>query len=109
EALAVYRAHREAISLVLVDVSLPAAGGPGILRALKELDPSVRCCFMGGGLDPHTAESLLALGCERLFPKPVYWPELARSLLELQDAVLSEAERRKPPARRKRRGHPGAC
>jgi DNA-binding NtrC family response regulator len=109
EALAVYRAHRGAISLVLVGVSLLPAGAPAILRALKELDPTVRCCFMGGGLDPHTAESLLALGCERLFPKPVYWPELARSLLELQDATQDQAECRKKPARRERRRHPGAC
>src|SRR4051812_15644145 len=46
EALEVYRRHREAIDLVLLDVVMPGMGGCQTLAALRDINPGVRCCFM---------------------------------------------------------------
>lgn len=80
EALAIYRRHASAITLVLLDVHMPGLDGPHLLRALKELDPHVRCCFMSGDLGWYCEEDLLALGAERVFIKPFCPDELVEYL-----------------------------
>ena len=68
EAIDVYRRHRRAISLVLLDVQMPGLDGPRTLAALRKLDPHVRSCFMSGHAGMYSTEDLLALGAARVFP-----------------------------------------
>jgi DNA-binding NtrC family response regulator len=79
-ALEIYREHREAVSVVLVDVRMPDLDGPQTLAALQRINPAVACCFMTGHAGEYTPESLLALGALRLFDKPFRLEEIAHAL-----------------------------
>jgi DNA-binding response OmpR family regulator len=64
EAIEVYRANRESVSVVLLD------GSAATLAALRTLNPTIPCCFMSVAPEQYTAKELLDLGVDHLFPKP---------------------------------------
>ena len=70
EAVEVYRRHREAVALVLLDVRMPGLDGPATLAALRQVDPLVRCCFMSGNTGEYAWDDLTALGAVCVFAKP---------------------------------------
>jgi CheY-like chemotaxis protein len=70
EALGLYRQHRPAIGLALLDVRLPGLSGPATLDALRRLNPEVRGCFLCAGPWPHARESVPDRGAAQVFPKP---------------------------------------
>jgi CheY-like chemotaxis protein len=81
EAVALYREHRGSVGLVLLDVRMPGLDGPRTLALLRDVDPTVRCCFLTGGSGDYSDDDLLALGALRVFHKPVSsYAELARTL-----------------------------
>ncbi len=82
-ALALYRRHRAAVRLVLLDVRLPGLDGPGTLAALRVLDPQVRCCFLSGVVYGDEEPALLRLGALRVFRKPTPVAEFLRAVCEL--------------------------
>jgi CheY-like chemotaxis protein len=83
EALDLYRRHRAAIDVVLLDVRMPGPDGPQTLAALQQLNPHIRCCFMSGDLGSYTEERLRKLGAAAVLPKPFHLDEVARVLREL--------------------------
>jgi CheY-like chemotaxis protein len=73
EALALFRALRGEVALVLLDVQMPQMNGPATLAALQQIDPAVRCCFMSGfpeNLVPHQSEDASSLGMVEILDKP---------------------------------------
>jgi two-component system, OmpR family, response regulator len=70
EAVELYRAERNRIDLVLLDVQMSPWDGPRTLAELRQLDPDVRAVFMSGSTDRYTTAELLALGAVQVFPKP---------------------------------------
>jgi CheY-like chemotaxis protein len=81
EALKVYEEHHPTIGAALLDVVLDDGDGPAALARLREVDPSVRCCFLTAGAGRYSDDALLALGALRVFTKPVSdYAELARTL-----------------------------
>jgi DNA-binding response OmpR family regulator len=87
EAIELYRAHRDEIDVVLLDVKMPGLDGPGTLAALREIDPSVRCCFMTGDPGHYTPRMLVDLGAVIVFEKPFRPGEVARQLMSLARSV----------------------
>jgi CheY-like chemotaxis protein len=83
EAVAVYREHGRDIDLVLLDVRMPGLDGPQTLAALREIDPTVRCCFMSGQAATYGPDELRALGAVGVIPKPFNLAELGRALRDL--------------------------
>jgi CheY-like chemotaxis protein len=83
EALALFREHGADVAMVLLDVRMPGMDGVATLRALREIDPKVRCCFLAGYPGLQGAMSLLEWGAERFFTKPFMPAELARDLWEM--------------------------
>jgi DNA-binding response OmpR family regulator len=88
EALAQFLAHQEKIDLALLDVRMPGLDGPGTLLLLRQLRPTLRCCFMSGELGQTGMEELLSLGAERVFFKPF---PLHRASSELWQLVCAGA------------------
>jgi CheY-like chemotaxis protein len=68
EALRLFR-ERPA-DVVLCDVRMRGVDGPETLRALRGLDPAVRCVLMSGHSGRHTAEALRGLGAAAVVEKP---------------------------------------
>lgn len=93
EAVALYASHRELIDVVLMDVCMPGLDGPATLRALRSINPDIRCCFMSGGLGDHTEDSLRSSGSAVLLRKPFRIEEAARILA----AMASPSQLRETP------------
>jgi CheY-like chemotaxis protein len=86
EALVAYRQHRERIAVVLMDVRMPGQDGPTTLVQLRQLNPTLCCCFMSGHTGDYTLDDLLACGASFCFDKPFRVDEVARTLLQLAKA-----------------------
>jgi len=89
EALEMYGLHQNEIGLVLLDVRLPRLDGPETLGVMREFDPSVECCFMGGRLGVYTMEHLEALTPLPFFEKPFRVLETVEALWQLVGAQLN--------------------
>jgi CheY-like chemotaxis protein len=85
-ALELYRQHREAIDVVLLDVRMPELDGPLTLDALRVINPNVCCCFMSGETGKYPYESLEQWKPARFFSKPFALPAVARTLMDLAGA-----------------------
>ncbi len=70
QALELYRAHRDEIDVVLLDVRMPGMNGAQTFAALRELDPAVPCCFMSGDPGDVSISALLARGAAGFVAKP---------------------------------------
>ena len=81
DAAALYREHRKAIDVVLLDVRMPDQDGPETLSALRELDSNVRCCFMSGDAGNYSEQDLIGMGAVAVIRKPFRMSELAQQLL----------------------------
>jgi CheY-like chemotaxis protein len=80
EAIEIYKAHRQDIAAVLLDVLMPDQDGPSTLGILRTIDPDVRCCFMSGDLGKYTQDGLLAGGAAHVLFKPFPLSEVAQVL-----------------------------
>jgi CheY-like chemotaxis protein len=93
EAVDLYRQHREAVAVVLMDVQMPGLDGPKTLEALQQINPEVRCCFMSGHAGKYNDAELRAGGAS-FIDKPFSLAglfELLTSLVQKQGEVVVEA------------------
>jgi CheY-like chemotaxis protein len=81
EAIAVCRQHPE-ICLAFIDVFMPHWDGPAVFKALRHINPRIRCCFATGMVDSR-ARDWTDLGVSRVFQKPFDLASLAESVFEL--------------------------
>lgn len=81
EGVDLYRRFGSQIDVVLSDVQMPVLDGPKTLDALREINPSVRFCFMTGDTRSATLTNLLRRGAMRVFTKP--FPSVAGVAEEL--------------------------
>jgi CheY-like chemotaxis protein len=90
EAIAVYRAHKEDIAVVLLDVHMPGLDGPATLDALRKRNPEVRACFMSGDTGSYEPDELLQRGAVHVLAKPFRLDDLANILRQLADDVPAD-------------------
>jgi len=90
EALRLYRAYRERIAVVLLDVHMPVLDGPATLDALRRLHPEVLVCFMSSDTGDYEPHELLRRGAARVFAKPFHIPQLANHLRLLTQGVPAD-------------------
>lgn len=79
-ALDVYRRDPAEVAAVLLDVRMPGQDGPGVLTALRAINPDVRAYFMTGDPGAYTENELLSAGARRVFRKPLNLAALAAGL-----------------------------
>jgi DNA-binding NarL/FixJ family response regulator len=70
EALNLYKQQREQISLVILDLLMPAMGGKWCIEALLVMTPNVRVLIATGQTTPGMATDLKGIGASGLIAKP---------------------------------------
>jgi two-component system cell cycle sensor histidine kinase/response regulator CckA len=70
EAVAVYRAERKNIDLVVLDIILPGVSGLEIYARLKEINPHVKVLFSSGSDLGEQIEQILASDRQQFLQKP---------------------------------------
>ena len=86
EALEVYRARRDAISLVLTDMVMPEMGGPELYEALRQVNPFVRLLMMSGYSLKQDLADLRRKGMRGFVQKPLEMGQLSRAVRKALDA-----------------------
>ena len=66
---------------------MPGLDGPQTAKALRQLEPQLRVCFMSGDLGGYTDQKLRDLGALAVIPKPFRLAEIAPMLWELAARV----------------------
>jgi len=80
DAIGVFAQHREEIAAVVTDMSMPFLDGPGMIRAIRRIDPSVKVLAMSGLMNPEHTPELEALNISAFLAKPFTAEELLTKL-----------------------------
>lgn len=92
EGIDLYRRVAAQIDVVLSDVQMPVLNGPKTLDALREINPSVRCCFMTGDTRPTRLAELMGQRPAGLFIKPFETSEVVAALKKLAGQPTGNVE-----------------
>ncbi|MGA7796485.1 MAG: response regulator [Candidatus Acidiferrales bacterium] len=87
EAVEVFTAHRNRISLVLLDVIMPRKNGPEVFAAIKALNPGVSVVFATGYSNETAALADLVERGVAVLRKPYSPSVLCRRIREVLDAA----------------------
>ena len=79
-ALDVYRAHRDEITCVLLDMTMPRIGGAETFQALREMDPNVRVLLCSGYSEQHVSQQFSGAGPAGFIQKPYRMATLQEKL-----------------------------
>jgi CheY-like chemotaxis protein len=82
EGLRVYRAHAEAIYVVLTDMMMPVMNGPTMIGRLRELAPHLAVVGMTGLPERTGVKGLDTLELSSLLTKPFSVDELQRAMAD---------------------------
>lgn len=85
DALEIYRAGRERIDLVILDLNMPGMGGKKCLLELKEMDPEVKVIVATGHTTKAQAGETVEMGSAGFIPKPYRLMDLLKTLREVLD------------------------
>jgi PAS domain S-box-containing protein len=85
EAIETYRAHRDAIALVITDMVMPKIGGQELYEALKRMDPDVRALLVSGYSLKEDVSDLRARGLKGFVQKPFDIYKLAQDVRRALD------------------------
>jgi PAS domain S-box-containing protein len=89
EAVEIFTAHRDRISLVLLDVIMPRRSGPEVFAAIKALNPGVSVVFATGYSNETAVLADLAERGVAVLRKPYSPSALCRRVREVLDAAAS--------------------
>lgn len=81
-ALAVFAAHCNEISLVIMDIIMPKMGGREAFLELRSLDPGLKVLFCSGFSNAETDVELSKLGACGFIHKPYNRADLSRAVVE---------------------------
>lgn len=83
EALDLYREHRDAIDVALLDCRIPDQGTFQIVNALREQNPAIPVCFMGADVGGRNPSDLVEYEGVSFIAKPFLLNDLANVLRSL--------------------------
>ncbi len=82
EALEVFAAHRDKLSLVMLDMIMPKMGGTETFLHLREQAPELKVLFCSGFSHDDTGDELIGLGARGFIHKPYNRSALSRAVAE---------------------------
>ena len=80
DAVEIYRAHKEEIRGIILDMVMPQMSGRATYVALKAIDPAVRVLLMSGYAVNEEVQAILDLGVNAFLAKPHSVQQLAEAL-----------------------------
>jgi CheY-like chemotaxis protein len=83
EAVEAFRAERERIDFVLMDLTMPRMSGHDAFRLLRRIDPSVRVVLCSGWAESELAEQFAGEQPTFFLPKPYRHADVRRMLVAL--------------------------
>ena len=88
EAVSLYARQRDAIAVVLTDMSMPIMDGPEMIRRLRTMDSRVRIVGSSGLMSTADATSLAGAGVLHFLPKPYTAAAILHTLRKALTAPL---------------------
>ncbi|MFP4532964.1 MAG: PAS domain S-box protein [Desulfobacterales bacterium] len=85
QAIELYREHKNQISLVILDLSMPGMGGNQCLRELLALNPNAKVIISSGYAANGLAKEALASGARGFIGKPYQAADIARKVRGVLD------------------------
>jgi CheY-like chemotaxis protein len=83
EAVDVFRAGRETVDLVLLDMTMPRMDGAEAFRLIRGLAPGVRVLLISGDTQKESMEALADLPPDGFLQKPFRMPHLVLKAREI--------------------------
>ena len=87
EGVELFSKHQEQIALVISDLGMPKLDGLGLLRKMKEMQPTVKVIMTSGLVDPEQQSEILLAGARDFLPKPYNGREVLLRVREILDSV----------------------
>lgn len=85
QAIDIYKARKNGIDLIIMDMIMPGMGGNETYDQLKEINPDIRALLSSGYSIDGLAETILAKGCDGFIQKPFSLSELSQKVREILD------------------------
>ena len=83
EAVEVYKANKDRIDLVILDMIMPDMGGGKVYDLLKEINPQVKVLLSSGYSIDGQAKEILGRGCNGFIQKPFDIKQLAAKIRKI--------------------------
>ena len=85
EAIEIYKANKDKIDLVILDMIMPDMGGGEAYDRMKEINPNVKVLLSSGYSIEGQATEILERGCNAFIQKPFNMTELTGAIREFFD------------------------
>jgi len=85
EAVEIYKANKDKIDMVILDMIMPGVGGGEAYDRMKEINPNIKVLLSSGYSIDGQATEILERGCDGFIQKPFNMKELSRSIREILD------------------------
>lgn len=89
EAVEIFKAHKQEIDIVVLDMIMPGMGGGDAYDQLREVDPRVKVLLSTGYSLKGEASEILQRGCNGFIQKPFNIKLLSQKLREILDSRAS--------------------
>jgi len=86
EAIETFKAHKERIDIVILDMIMPDMNGSEVYNQLKKINPHVKVMLSSGyGIDDNKTSEILNRGCDGFIQKPFDIKDLSQQLRKILD------------------------
>jgi CheY-like chemotaxis protein len=85
EAVDIFKAHRDKIKMVILDIIMPDMGGGAVYEKIKPINPDVKVLLSSGYSVDGQAIELLEAGCDGFMQKPFTMEELSKKIGQILD------------------------
>mgnify|MGYP000264153626 FL=1 len=83
EAIKVYKANRERIDMVILDMIMPDMGGGETYDRLKEINPQIKVLLSSGYSIDGQAQEIMERGCNGFIQKPFDVKQLSAKMRKI--------------------------
>jgi DNA-binding NtrC family response regulator len=80
EAIEIYRANKNKINMVILDMIMPDIGGGETYDRLKEINPEIKVLLSSGYSIDGQASEIMNRGCNGFIQKPFNVEQLSRKI-----------------------------